>query len=194
MSPMIRLPLTTELALLGFLNERPMYGYEILQCMADPGGLGHVWHVKQSQFYAFLGKLEDEGFIYSELQLQENRPPRKIFHLTPAGTQVFLDWVHSPVEHSRDMRLDFLVKLYFIRKEGNAALQQLIQKQRVVCLEWMKYQEDHDLLAQNPPDYEWFVCQFRTNQIQANLNWLDQCQQILEKDHISWKNRIELIH
>ncbi len=181
MSPMIRLPLTNELALLGFLYERPMYGYEIHQRMSDPSGLGQVWQVKQSQLYALMGKLEEEGFLSSELQMQESRPPRKVFHLTSTGTQVFLDWLHSPVEHSRDMRLDFLVKLYFIQKEGEEALRLLIQKQREVTKGWLSYQEENAQPLQAPLPYEWFVRQFRTQQNQALLAWLDLCQQALEK-------------
>ena len=80
MCPMTRLPLTIELALLGFLHQRPMYGYEIHQCMSDPAGLGQVWNIKQSQLYALMGKLEAEGWLYSELQVQGTRPARKVFH------------------------------------------------------------------------------------------------------------------
>ena len=179
MSPMIRLPLTTELALLGFLNEQPMYGYEIHQRMSDPSGLGQVWQLKQSQLYALMGKLEEEGFLSSELQMQETRPARKVFQLTPTGSQVFLNWLHSPVEHSRDMRLDFLVKVYFLRGQGNEALNKLIQKQREMCQGWLKFQADHSPADQTPPLYEWYVRQFRTQQIQAFMTWLDQCQHLL---------------
>jgi PadR family transcriptional regulator, regulatory protein AphA len=179
MSPMIRLPLTTELALLGFLYEQPMYGYEIHQRMSDPAGLGQVWQLKQSQLYALMGKLEEEGFLSTELQPQEARPPRKVFHLTPVGTQVFIDWLHSPVEHGRDMRLDFLVKLYFIQKEGVEAIRGLIQKQREVVLGWLNYQDEHAAPAQAPLAYEWFVREFRTEQNRSFLVWLDRCQQAL---------------
>jgi PadR family transcriptional regulator, regulatory protein AphA len=181
MSPMIRLPLTTELALLGFLYEQPMYGYEIHQRMSDPSGLGQVWQVKQSQLYALMAKLEEEGFLSAEIQMQEARPPRKVFHLTAIGTQVFLDWLHSPVEHSRDMRLDFLVKLYFIQKEGTGAVSQLMLKQREVVLGWLCYQDEHTPVPQIPPTYEWYVRQFRTEQNRAFLAWLDTCQHALEK-------------
>jgi PadR family transcriptional regulator, regulatory protein AphA len=179
MSPMIRLPLTTELALLGFLYEQPMYGYEIHQRMSDPAGLGQVWQLKQSQLYALMGKLEEEGFLSTELQPQEARPPRKVFHLTPSGTQVFLDWLHSPVEHGRDMRLDFLVKLYFIQKEGVEAIRGLIEKQREVVLGWLSYQDEHAAPAQPPLAYEWFVREFRTEQNRSFLAWLDRCHEAL---------------
>jgi PadR family transcriptional regulator, regulatory protein AphA len=181
MSPMIRLPLTTELALLGFLYEQPMYGYEIHQRMSDPSGLGQVWQVKQSQLYALMAKLEEEGFLSAEIQMQEARPPRKVFHLTPIGTQVFQDWLHSPVEHGRDMRMDFLVKLYFIQKEGAAAVSLLMQKQRIVCQGWLSYQDERIPSTQTPPTYEWYVRQFRAEQNRAFLAWLDTCQQALDK-------------
>jgi DNA-binding PadR family transcriptional regulator len=174
---MIRLPLTTELALLGFLYEKPMYGYEIHKRMSDPSGLGQVWQVKQSQLYALIGKLEKDGFISSELQIQEARPSRKVFRLTPTGIQVFLDWLHNPVEHGRDMRLEFLVKLYFIQNEGEAVVNQLIQKQREVCQNWLNYQDNQSQLVQGAPNYEWYVRQFRRGQIQAMLTWLDHYQQ-----------------
>ena len=130
-----------------------MHGYEIHQRMSDPSGLGQVWRLKQSQLYALMGKLEEEGLLFTELQMQDTRPSRKVFHLTSTGSQVFPDWLHSPVEHSRDMRLDFLFKLYFLQNQGNEALNQLIQKQRGVCQGWLKFQ--------------------------AFLAWLDQCQQAL---------------
>ncbi len=182
MSPMVRLPLTTELALLGFLSREPMYGYEIHQRMSDPQGLGQVWQVKQSQLYALLGKLEEEGYLTSELQLQEARPPRKMFHLTPAGKDVFQGWLHSPVEHSREMRLDFLVKLYFLREEGSPAVSQLIDRQRTVCQGWLSYQGEPSQPGVQP-DYEWYVRQFRVQQIQAILAWLDQIQAAVGKNN-----------
>jgi DNA-binding PadR family transcriptional regulator len=129
---MIRLPLTTELALLGFLYEQPMCGYEIHKRMSDPSDLGQVWQVKQSQLYALIGKLEEDGFISSELQIQETRPPRKVFRLTSTGIQVFLDWLHNPVEHGRDMRLEFQVKLYFIQKEGEVALNHIVPQNKML--------------------------------------------------------------
>ena len=58
MTPMVRRPLGVEQALLGFLTGRPMYGYEIHQCLSQPAGLGRVWRVKQSQAYALLARLE----------------------------------------------------------------------------------------------------------------------------------------
>ena len=93
MSPLLRQPLTVELALLGFLHQQPMHGYEIHQHLAGLAGLGLVWQVKQSHLYALLDKLEADGYIAGHQHVQDTRPPRKIFRLTSAGRKAFRDWL-----------------------------------------------------------------------------------------------------
>src|SRR5262245_54261762 len=126
MSPLIRLPLTIEFALLGFLRSGALHGYEIHRRLSDPVGLGLVWHVKQSQLYALLTKLEAEGYLSSSFKAQETRPTRKIYRLTKNGTDTFLEWVQNPVPHGRDIRLDFMVKFYFAQREGSKVAARLL--------------------------------------------------------------------
>ena len=177
MSPMIRSPLTIEHALLGFLRRQPGHGYEIYQQLCDPAGLGLVWRIKQSQLYALLAKLEDKGYVTATLEPQGTRPPRKVFELTPAGRNVFLEWVQSPVPHGRQLRLDFLAKLYFARREDLAT--QLIERQRITCGEWLAAQQEQANAVEANQPYDWLVYRFRIGQIQAMLNWLDVCEQTL---------------
>ena len=179
MSPMIRLPLAVEHCLLGFLRERPMHGYEIHQRLADPAGLASVWRLKQSQLYAVLSRLEEEGYITARLQPQDTRPPRRVFRLTKTGREAFLVWVKNPVLHGRQIRLEFLVKLYFARQEGAGVAAQLIRRQQTTCRDWLAGQQAQaDKIGQANP-YEWLVCQFRLGQIEASLTWLDQCEAVL---------------
>lgn len=173
MSPLRRQPLTIEFALLGFLRQRPSYGYDIYQQLADPAGLADVWRIKQSKLYALLAKLEEKGYITAELEPQDGRPPRKILHLTTAGDQIFAEWVQTPVAHGRQLRLEFLTKLYFARRENVAPV--LVARQREVCQQWLQEQEQQaaELGEQRP--YTWLVTKFRISQIKAMLNWLDVC-------------------
>ena len=179
MSPRLNLPLTTEHALLGFLRRRPMHGYEIHQHLADPDGLGLVWRLKQSQLYALLAKLEHEGYVSTTLELQDARPPRKVFQLTQAGHEAFLAWVQSPVPHGRKLRLDFLAKLYFAQREGPAVALRLIEDQRAVCRDWLTTQQQEAEALRGAHPYEWLVHEFRIGQIKAMLAWLDTCQEVL---------------
>ena len=171
--------MSTEFALLGFLRRQPMHGYEIHQHLSDTTGLGLVWHMKQSQLYALLTKLEREGYVATSIEYQEARPPRKMFELTEAGRQAFQDWVQRPVSQGRKLRLDFLAKLYFAQFEGPAVAARLIERQRTVCRNWLQQQqEETDAIRQSHP-YDWLVHKFRIGQIEAMLTWLDTCQEAL---------------
>src|SRR5262249_48869253 len=110
---MVSSPLTLEHALLGFLRQRSMYPYEIYQTLSQAHDLGRVWHLKQSQVYALLSRLEEAGFISTTTEMQNSRPPRKVMTLTPSGLKAFDAWLLAPVAHGRDFRLEFLAKLYF---------------------------------------------------------------------------------
>lgn len=165
-----------ELALLGFLRRQPQHGYGIHQQLSDPAGLGPVWHLKLSQLYALLHKLETAGFAASTLEPQENRPARKLFHLTPAGEEVFVAWVERAVENGRSLRLEFLVKLYFARQEGAETVARLLAAQQVRCQEWLD--TEASLAAdegENGRVYGRLVHQFRQGQIEAMIHWLTFC-------------------
>lgn len=167
-----------ELALLGFLRQKPLHGYAIHHRLSDAAGLGPVWQIKLSQLYALLGKLEDAGYISATTELQENKPPRKIFHLTGDGRDAYLAWVQRPVDHGRALRLEFLVKLYFARREGEDAAVHLLAAQRAKCHEWLAAEQEmiHCDVA-NGRQYSRLVHQFRVGQVQAMLDWLDLCEQ-----------------
>ena len=174
MSPLLRQPLTVEHALLGFLNGRPMHGYEIHQRLAGLAGLGLAWQVKQSHLYAMLEKLEADGYIVGKQQAQDMRPPRRVFRLTPTGRKAFRDWLGRPVSHGREIRLEFMAKLYFAQDEGRDFVLELIERQRVECGEW-RAKLVKQLNATANGSFESLVFQFRVGQVEAMLTWLDQC-------------------
>jgi DNA-binding PadR family transcriptional regulator len=170
---MVRNPPGMELALLGFLQQGPQHGYRIHQMISDPAGLGLIWHLKQSQLYALLTKLEGDGYLTSALQNQEPHPPRRVFELTALGHKVFFDWLTSPVSVPRLIRQEFLAKLYFAQRENNKyMLQQLMVKQRVVCQNWMA-EFKKQLSVSEPMSYRWTMYQYRIGQIDALKKWLE---------------------
>jgi DNA-binding PadR family transcriptional regulator len=168
---MVRNPPGMELALLGFLQQGPQHGYRIHQMISDPAGLGLIWHLKQSQLYALLTKLEGDGYVTSTLQNQEPHPPRRVFELTALGHKVFFDWLTSPVAVPHLIRQEFLAKLYFVRENKDMA-RQLIQTQRVICQNWMNEIKKR-LTASEPMSYGWIMYKYRLGQIEALQHWLD---------------------
>lgn len=171
MSPLVRGPLSLELALLGFLRQGPRHGYELHRQVADPDGLGRVWVLRQANLYAYLTRLEAEGYLTSRQQPQPTRPARKLFRLTRPGKKAFLDWVQRPVAHGRDFRVEFLVKLYLAERETPSLAPGLVAGQRDAAQDWLAGLQAR-AAALPPGSYAARVCAYRIGQTEAMLAWL----------------------
>jgi PadR family transcriptional regulator AphA len=167
-----------EYAILGLLEARPMHGYEMFQHFQS-GALGQIVHLEMSQMYAFLKKLERLRYIAAELEPQGSRPPRKVFHLTEAGRQHFTHWLIQPVERPRDIRILFLIKLYFIRSVLPEELPCLIERQISACESFLQHLEalptGYDV-SQDMAFFDRVVLRSRIHQTRALLEWLHELQ------------------
>ena len=171
--------LTVEYALLGFVYDQPTHGYEIYQQLSAAQGLWQVWRMKQSQLYALLTKLEDEEYLVTTLQPQEARPPRKVYSLTTAGRSAFEQWLTTPVIHGRQMRLEFLAKLYFAYRQGPAVVAPLLDQQVLTCRQWLAELQEQGNTAATADPFADAVHQFRITQVESFVTWLLTCQAML---------------
>jgi DNA-binding PadR family transcriptional regulator len=176
-----------EYALLGLLWDGPQHGYELHRAFTGDHELGDICRLEQSQLYAFLKKLEHLGYLESTLEPQEGRPPRRVVGLTTRGRTVFRQWIEAPVPRPRDVRLPFLLKLYFARSFGTQTILTLITRQIEACQVFVqRLQEGAPELAEKmagsvPPneafkDFRVIVHQARIRQIEATIGWLQELQ------------------
>ncbi len=169
-------PLSLEYILLGFLCQGPIHGYDLYKKISNFEGVALVWHIKQSQLYALLDKLEEDGLLTSIIVPGEAHLLRKEYQVTPVGRQSFLAWVTSPVNHGRDIRQEFLAKLYFAQKSGVEAGLELTEEQKSVCTEWLASLHISYANTSDEQHYERMIFQYRISQTQATLEWLDYCR------------------
>jgi PadR family transcriptional regulator AphA len=163
-----RLPL--EQALLGFLSQGPMHGYELHRRAQKE--LGRIWRMGISNVYAALKQLEEAGHVESKLDPQDGRPPRKVYRITSSGRRSFRAWLKKPAPNMRRLRVEFLAKLYFLRALGLKGLEKLIAAQEVICRERIaRLEQEADECE--PQDFDRFVFDFRLRQIEAILAWLE---------------------
>ena len=78
-----------------------------------------------------------------------------------------------------NLRLEFLAKLYFARKEGPEATHQLIELQRAACRSWLEQAKKQASDERETRPFDWLVHEFRIGQIEAMLTWLDTCREVL---------------
>lgn len=161
-----RVLLPGEYAVLGLLRLRPMHGYEMSRHFDDD--LVDVFPMEQSSLYTYLRNVEGRGLVSWEEHRVGQRPPRKIYRLEPAGLAAVDAWLRRPVERIREVRLDFLLKLYFLHESDPAAAGQLVEEQVAVVRRYLQSVE-----AQQPRDsFHALVLGSRRSAARATLEWL----------------------
>ncbi|MBK6907971.1 MAG: PadR family transcriptional regulator [Rhodocyclaceae bacterium] len=88
-------------ALLVSLLEKPSSGYELARRFDK--SIGHFWHATHQQIYKVLARMEEAGWIESEVHRGETAPDRKVFAVTPAGRSALAEWITepSPIDRAR---------------------------------------------------------------------------------------------
>ena len=107
-------------AILGFLSWQSMTGYD-LKTQAFDQSVAHFWPADQAQIYRTLEKLAEQGLVEVEVEMQVDRPNRKIYSITDAGKAELHHWLLKPQELPIH-REPFLVQLFFGDQLRNAEL------------------------------------------------------------------------
>jgi DNA-binding PadR family transcriptional regulator len=153
-----------------------MHGYEMFQ-QFESSTLGKIVHLEMSQMYAFLKKLERLEYIESQLEMQGTRPPRKIFHLTDVGHNIFMYWLTQPVEKPRDIRILFLLKLYFVQRCLPHKMIYLIEQEILACQRFLEHLESKQHAPHEEADFfDHVVLRSRIHQTRALLDWMRELQ------------------
>lgn len=178
MSPKQRTAYGIEYSLLGFLRDAPLHGYELWQRMATDAALRSVWRLKQAHLYAILARLEADDLIIGEQIPQPARPPKRLLRLTPSGRSAFEQWRQTPVQHGRDLRIEFLAKLFWAQQDSPATARNLITAQQGLCEQWLANLHALPVDAFEQP-YAVLVGEFRRHQIAAVIEWLHLCARLV---------------
>jgi len=161
----------TAYAILGLLREQPMHGYEIAQHFKPEEDLGQVVPADMSTIYTFLKDLQEHGLIRGEKVTVGARPPRNVFSLADEADAFFLEWLRRPVARMREVRLDFLLKLYFVQQLGAAEAKALVKAQTAACREYLERQRTHTR-AIDPTSFESLVLESKLTAAESMLEWL----------------------
>jgi len=141
---------TTEYAVLGVLAERPSHGFAISKQLASDGELGRVFTVRRPLVYRALVRLVDLGYVKPVSTEKGSAGPNRVIHrVTPPGRRRLDHWLWEPVEHVRDLRIEFLLKLLLLERRGQPP-GDLIREQRIALDSTLTALDDS---GTEPPDH-----------------------------------------
>jgi len=165
--------LSPEYALLGILMTGPKHGYDMHSYFSS--NMHQFWRLSMSQIYALLKRMEKNGVVISKGEWQNNRPAKKIFSITQTGKEGFLNWIYSPVNHVRNLRIEFMAKLFFIKELKLERATDIIDKQIEILQE--------KLHLMQPPkekimmdEFQKALHSFKIAQTTSAINWLKECK------------------
>jgi DNA-binding PadR family transcriptional regulator len=157
-----------EYAVLGLLLGGPKHGYEMARYF-DRKDLAEVCPIEQSMLYTYLRNVEDRELVQWSEERVGNRPPRKLFELSAHGRDLIETWLDTPVERLRDVRLDFLLKLYFLRGLDPARERALVEAQILAC---SRYFERLEVREREAKGFARLVAASKRSGAESTLRWL----------------------
>jgi DNA-binding PadR family transcriptional regulator len=107
----------SEWIVLSLLCEGPRHGNAVSRLVGPDGDLGQIWRVARAVVYRSLDRLSDLGLIHSVgEEFSPHGPVRLLFTATEAGRAAAVSWQQRPVQHTRDIRSELLVKLALLHR------------------------------------------------------------------------------
>ncbi|MEU0354459.1 PadR family transcriptional regulator [Streptomyces cyaneofuscatus] len=171
-----------ELAILGFLCDTPLHGYELRKHLTAL--IGHVRPVPESTLYPAIKRLEKAGLLARETQPGATAAPRQVLTLTEAGRAELRERLASPARADITDENRWFVLLAFLRHLSEPSAQAEALRRRLVFLEEPAsffYDGDRPLRAEELEDpFRRGVLLIARATGEAELRWLRTTLESLE--------------
>lgn len=171
--------MSLEHAILGFLNYRPMSGYDLKKIFDT--SVRHFWPADQAQIYRTLSPLSEKGLVEMEIVEQENRPDRKVYHITESGRQQLRNWLATPLP-IEDNRSAPMIQVFFAGQlsddEVIAMFERAAEYMRMGLQQYEQIPlsiESYADYTQSPREFFFWMLTLEIGKMmaRANLEWID---------------------
>ena len=141
----------SDWTILALVAEGPTHGWAIAMQVARGGEVGSIWSLGRPIVYQGLERLENRGLIKTTGIVRGSRGPHRVmYQVTPKGRKQVRAWLSKPVEHVRDIRSLFLLKVV-LSQRARIDVESLLVAQRAVIIPFVHLLEaqldDADPLA-----------------------------------------------
>ena len=157
----------TEWAVLGILSMQPAHGFAVARELERGSALGQVWNIQRPLVYRALNRLEEQGLVRPHAsEPGAGGPQRTVYRIERGGGRALHRWLHTPVQHLRDVRTELLLKLVLGDRLGTDQRQLVVDQQAVFAPHFAAL----DLPAPGPVDP---VARWRHESSQGVARFLD---------------------
>ncbi len=156
-----------ELLLLGLLRAHGMHGYQLLEFVDTQ--MAFCVDLKKPTAYFLLDKMAAAGWISFEQGQEGNRPPRRVYHITPEGEVVFQRLLRENLASYAPTRFATDIGLAFADVLSKPESAHLLEQRRIAVQEQLT-------AAQNAPPHPGgvqLIIEHQIHHLMSELQWLN---------------------
>lgn len=173
-----------EHAILVSLAERASTGYDLARRFDK--SIGRFWTATHQQVYKVLARMERDGWAAVTHVVQDGRPDKKVYELTPAGRAELADWIARPAE-TEAARSDLAVKIRGASYGDQAAVADEVRRHRAMHAERLESYLANEKREFPDPSaltghrlHQWLVLRGGISLERGMIDWFDEVIAALE--------------
>lgn len=174
---------TLKYAILGLLNQKEMTGYDLMKQFEST--LCEFWSAKHSQIYPELKKLTEEGSVAYQVEKSETSSEKKLYHITEAGREDFLDWLATETKAQPTPKDVSRLKIFFCNcldpEDRRFMLEDQLHKHRTRMRHLKNNQKKFTRVPDNNSDEfgDYLVLMGAIMREEMMIDWLARCIKLL---------------
>ncbi len=182
--------MSLEYAILGFLNYHPYSGYDLKKIFDN--SVRHFWSADQSQIYRTLARLAEQGLVEVEKVPQEDRPDRKVYHITESGRAELLRWLSGPPPLV-EARSAPLIQVFFLGQLSDEAVLEKFESYAAIMRAVLAQYEQvpaqvsayHEEINSPREQFFWnLTLENGVRNMRANLEWAESVIQRIQNGQL----------
>jgi len=169
----------TAYVVLGLVSIRPVTGYELTGYAER--SVGNFFPLTRSHIYSELERLGRLGLLAATEIEQDTAPTKRVFEITPAGSERLHDWLEGSMGSEGRSRNLFLVRIFFGHRTSPERMAQLLDEFELTA----RFRRDQiALMTEKLADRKGSVFRRSTaiyglRHEEANLEWVTEMRPVL---------------
>ncbi len=170
----------TSYAVLGLLSTGEITGYDLLK--QAKLNMSFIWEPTKSHVYRELKRLVTLGLATERDVAQEHRPDKRLFKITPQGSESFKSWLERSELEPESVKSPFLLQFFFGSQVDRPLLIQRIEKYRENVRSELNFLEDLGarLKARTEQLIQYLTLRAAVHRRNSLLTWADEAIQTLK--------------
>lgn len=178
--------MSTRLAILGLLKERPLYGYELKSIIEQY--MGDWTSIAFGSIYFALRKLTEEGLVRElAVEQEKGRPSRRVYELTDDGKDEFRSLLRDAWTREDRVYYPFDIALFFLKELSREEQLKFIRKRLEDTRRTLGYLDGHEKeMRSDPrvPPVAGAIFSHTRHHVRAELAWLEEVLAGIELDRL----------